>query len=630
MTRLSLALILNIAALAGADPFTGLYPLPPQPAALTGNGGLTAGLDASGRLVSCRWPSPGYHGQLGFAGAGKEPDNPAGGCCWGLQTEAGIVSAADSRWERQQTHTDEAPILEIISRDRRSGIQVKQETLVHPEQDVLAIRLTVSGAATAPECAWYQHYAPCTRQLPELPFADYGLDALNGFAAFTDGGFLCHFRPDAPGRDAYTRAETLIREKADATAWMAFPGPDGAPAQGVWIVTVCRHAGLETHCGRAGHDDSAWRRVSGTEMPAPAAVMAPSDSAVRITFFDTGARVWRAEIHTAFARTFAEARTRAETARAKGFEQMRRETASWWHQRFAPFRETVTDPETAARLAPDLRAIFLARDRESGAVVRAPVTGGTEALTRIREAVWIAHALDAAGYPEDAEQLLRFCMDCLRLEPGPGMPSGSLPLAVYTDGRTALPHLLLRPDESAWLLSGLAHHARRRPGQRQALFLDTCREATETAAAFLVRWARINRGTLLPAFSPAEGRDTESFAAVLTAAMGMECAIYSAEVLEEEIPPEWRDRRMELYAILQLNTMNAGAAPPFSENPLLPWWLSKVLEADAPLWNLLLNTNRQPLEKNPAFPASALPEKPARIPLNAFNAALRITAALSG
>ena len=220
MKRSALSILLNLAlvTIARAVEIEGLEKIygPGDLAMVSGTGRLTVGVNARGQISLCKWPSPGYNDQISYRSRPVDsPDPevvPGHGLLWGIRMSGELVWMDDPRWDIAQRY--DAPTNTIMVTEARwpeSGIVVTHRVSVLPLRDVFLSELEVRGAASPPQVYWFANFTPCTRHLPELPVADWLLDDLNDFAAFSDldEGVVVHFRPQKPAHEDWERAERL-------------------------------------------------------------------------------------------------------------------------------------------------------------------------------------------------------------------------------------------------------------------------------------------------------------------------------------------------------------------------------------------------------------------------------------
>ena len=588
---------------------------------VSGNGGLTAGWDHMGRAVSCRWPSPGYFDQLSVPGsreAGSE--SGSGGLAWGLILGDRVHCLSEDGWECTLSRSGEGfPMFTMESANAALGVRAKQDVFVHARDDILCWRVEIAGADKAPRVVFLADLTPCTRLIPEAPLADWALDSLNDFAAFADPeqALVCHFRPRNPGMREWARAQEAVASGAPPKQWAKF-------SEGVWAVYGSTNPVSRMACMDA---DSSDLNALVMQKDAPRAAAGQCVSFIE----PEPARVasgWQAVIFLSFGTTHAEAVALLDSARERGFDRLLQETADAWSQRLAA-------PALAANGAlappPDMKAaladLFVAMDRDSGAMVRAPVTQPPLALDWPRHGVWLGHALDLAGYHAEAERHLLFYLGCVRDDAPHAPPAGSLPAALYADTRPALPEAILERDAAAWLLTAVWRHGLFLDAAARNAFLDKAWPNLQRAAAFLSHWTVDRDGRPLPSYQARFSRDVVATESLLLCYAGLESAALAAERLDRPLTPSVRRAIQEVQAAVQVQFYGLQAPWTWPDG-LAYWidaaippehWLRKPIRVGAGSWTPMAGADRVPAEWNTA------PETP-----DALAAARKVIAAFAG
>jgi len=572
ITRISLAFFLLLLPAAAADyePWTELF----GSAAATGvvgNGGLTAGLDDAGRIVSCRWPSPSYSDQLTVT-----PDRRASGAHWALRIGETTYWPAAGDWDVSQTYSGSPPVvLQTRFRHTRPEIEAVQTLFVHPGFDVLVCRIEVVAAPAKPAVYWFQNFTPCTRVLPEAPVADWALDSLNDFAAFADWDRerVYQFRPERPSAADWSRVRNLNSAGPET-------GSNFAP--GVWIATASEQRVRAMHCGIDGHVTAAVPQIEQGRLEGRRNAVGPCHSALELEPAATNDG-YEATLYIAFGRTRSAADAQLAPARTAGYQALLDRVQQHWNAWLAPSGLAVAENPEAARLQRALLTMGSATDRGTGVVVRAPVTQPPLAYVAAKPAAFIAAALARAGYPEAAARQTRFLAGLLREKDVPGMPEGSLTAAAYSNGVEAAPHLVLDVAAPAWLLSAAERHGASRDPGAEAAYLRGLWPRLAAAADFLAGWKYGRSRRPLPSFSLPAMRDRAGDGLTFTVFMGLNAAIRIASTLDEEPPDQWTSRARELEALIK--TRLVRPREPWRLDSVLAYWLKQeaswppVLEA---------------------------------------------------
>ena len=110
------------AAASGFDALEDLYG-PGDLAMASGFGGLTVGVNGRGTVSLCRWPSPGYHDQVGYRTTSRE--EPAlgvredHGLIWGIELDGALRWLNNPEWIITQ-HYGAATDMVMITEEGRN------------------------------------------------------------------------------------------------------------------------------------------------------------------------------------------------------------------------------------------------------------------------------------------------------------------------------------------------------------------------------------------------------------------------------------------------------------------------------------------------------------------------------
>ncbi len=575
-----LIILLTIAAAAhGAapDPLGGILGST-DASAVTGNGGLTVTVNPSGRVTGCRWPSPGYFDQLTYDPAS---DTLSQGLLWGVEVDGQAKWLTGALWRSEQRYASKnAPIIETVSTSPDSPLQVTQTAFVHPKLDVLVLRIAVRGLTKSPRFLWYANITPCTRLIPEWPFADGALDATNDFAVFAadEGKTIYHFRPEKPHSMHWRTAREFIETQATAEEWAS------AFRDGVWIAYGSPEPVTAYQCGVDGKASSAFMQANAGAMANNAAAVGQCDSALTIQGQKMG-DTYVATLLLAAGEDQAAAAKLLDQATTKAYDTLRQETEEAWSKRLG----TASLP---AFSAPPLQAIakqclitlLTAQDKQTGGMVRVPVAQPPLALDWPRHGAWATYALDLAGYHSLAEKHTLFYAEAVRAQGAPGKPTGSLPAAVYTDGQDALPHLILDTDATAWTLWSFWQHAEQLPADKRTAYTEKIWNAADLSGTFLTSWADGHTRQPLHSFNPEALRDTQGTELLITASMGVGNALRIADALGHE-RTDWRARKTEIDDLLRSCCLDPQEG--WTQERPIPYWPAEILPKSHAAWDAI-------------------------------------------
>ncbi len=565
---------------AAADSLEELFG-PADCTAVTGNGRLTVGVNGSGRITVCRWPSPGYSDQVDYRTRSRDSRTlgvpPEHGVLWAVRSgeETWPLTGPPFTFTQQYLGPASTVIETAGSLADRTGIYA-QTLFVHPELDLLVARLTVTGLGETPLLYRYSNFAPCTRVVPELPLADWALDSWNDFAVFVDasGQAACQFRPNEPGSYEWGFAEAFAAGRTKATAWSWF-------GEGVWIVS--RNAGsfADIHCGAATGNNSLLAQVNAGTLGGARAAAGQVASVIGVYPLERK-QEYVATIFTAFAQTQHEADNVVATALERGYDRLFDETQAHWQPRITigSFRSAL-DPDLADRCKRALLTIAMATDQYTGGIVRAPITQPPLALDWPRHGAWISLALDLAGHTDLAARHHGFYLDAIRKDAERGKPLGSLPAACYTNHTEATPHLFVDTEAAAWTLWSFSQHAEMLDADERTAYLGSVWEGVDLLGSFLAGWADARTGAPLFSFDPAVFRDNLTDAQFVATYLGMSSAVRMAQALGQD-RPRWRTRVNELEPLVRFRSFDPDGSWRL-EHPLV-LALTGLLEPEDSRW----------------------------------------------
>ncbi len=549
---------------------------PADVTAISGNGGLTVGVNAFGRLSSCQWPSPGGNDQLSYRTVSRDLPNfgvkPEHGAQWAIRTDQGVFWLAGAPWQTEQHYASDASTeIVTISRLPDSPLTATQHLFVCAKRDVLVWRLHIAGVKDAPKMYWYANFTPCTRQLPEIPIADWMLDGLNDFAVFAapDTKTIYHFRPEKPSAADWERAGRLAARKAPAPEWDAF-------AEGVWIGYAGSSPFRTFQCGEEYSETGVLPQIETGHLKEDSCATGQCHSAIEL-IPQPEKEGFTAELFVAFGHNRDQVDAGLRHARKQGCRQLEQDTQNHWMQWLAEGGITGNPPEGDARTRA-LLTIIQCMDRETGGIVRSPITQPPWAMDSARYGAWVTLALDCAGYHGLAEKHTRFYLDTLRSSSKPGLPKGSMPAAVSTNQAEFLPHIILETDSPAWLLGSVWHHVQSLDIAERPRYLKSIWQDLVSVTRFLSDWSQVRVNAPLPVFQPALCRDGRGLLSVLHAYMGMTAAARMAELLHNDEASEWAARAQELEAQVQFHCLNNPGPLPLP--PYYAYWLEGIVPRD--------------------------------------------------
>lgn len=529
-----------------------------------GNGALTIGVNPKGGGTTCRWPGPGGPNHLV-----SQPE----ALSWGIRS----AGHDEINWLQQgQTTTNDAwPLLTTTQKDA-SGLAISQSLYVHPEKDILAASVILQGSATPPELYWHAAFAPCTRQVPEVPILNDLFHAYDGFAIYTtDGKTFFHFRPKNPGSQEWQTALKLATGNLPRDTWNSF----GA---GVWIACASPNTVAGYQCSANAPLAQSRAMAQSRTLESNAAAAGDNTNCLIALTPTSGASGHQATVYTAFGSTREDAAQTLQYALDRG-DAFQNECQQWWERHLA--RATLPKTYDAALLAQcrrDIITLTLATARQSGAIMRGPLDAPAGRLDWPQDGAFINYALDLAGYTERAGKQLQSYAAAIRRETHPGTPAGSMPLALQSDGTDGIPAMALQPAAAAWALAAMWRHATFLDDESRRRTLTSLWDPVRLAADFLTRWADGRNKEPLPAFDIKHWRDTKQPDVLLTSYMGIDSALKIAAAIGQTPPEEWKQRTTELDVLIRLRHVGEGWQ--WNSDTLLPFWYDEFAATKLPDW----------------------------------------------
>jgi GH15 family glucan-1,4-alpha-glucosidase len=284
-----------------------------------------------------------------------------------------------------------------------------------------------------------------------------------------------------------------------------------------------------------------------------------------------------ATVYVAFARTFEEVERTLDKAVERGYAGLRADVEAHWRVALQP------SGVAEGPVLQDLLTIALCTAPGTGAVVRAPVSRPPLALCDARTGVWIAYALDRYTFHDAAARLLGFLAGGVRLASEPNRPRGSLPAALYADGKPATPDFVLDVEEAAWLVTALYRHGVHLDDTARAAWWTGVWPSVEAIGDLLASWRRADTGEPLPAYQPGHWRDGITMASVLIEYAGLESAAQIAQMLRKTPPPPWFERQRELDTLIRFRLVDQAAL--WEVEAPLAFWMRGVVPDYHPLWS---------------------------------------------
>lgn len=528
----------------------------------SGFGGLTIGVDQRGTVTSCRWPRPGYNSHL----------RSGEGLVWGISIDDEVVWLDDRRWRVTRGYAGPASLVMTTRYELDTGLVVELRAFVLPRRDVFVSEVRVSGAPAKPRLFWFADFSPSTRHVPELGAREASWNVYDDFAAFADveADRVYHFRPGAPGREAWKRAEGLVSARAASDEWRLFES-------GTWLGYS---ADVAIAAEAVGAGSVTRSEVASRMGESGGAATGDCWSAVELVPRENGG-VYEARVNVAFGDTMEsvdealEAIVSEHTATLVSMADKASQGATRLGQlpnaRHAEFLD-------ATRRA--MLTILTHTDASTGSVVQNLRSFSPDYQDRVVDGAWMVYGVDLLGGRRIARRHLKFYLEQVRGSNVRGLPMGSLPAVMYGDGSPASPHVVIDDESVAWLLWAAWSHATFLEGREREGYLRSIWDKVSLAGDFVAGWADSRRGAPLGAEDPITMRDLRTHERLYSAKVGLDSALKIAELAGETAPSTWtrRQRRVELLVeslLVDEKRWSQGNEP-------LPMFLSDFVDPASP------------------------------------------------
>ncbi len=553
---------------------------PADVSAVIGQGALTVGVNPSGRISVCRWPSPGFHDQLRYRTISAESPlqgvSPRHGLMWGLRTAGAMHWLTGPPWTSRQRYAG-AQMVETVSA-LSNGVSATQTVFTIAQRDAFVCHIEVSGLSAPPDLYWFAGFAPCTRLLPQLPLADWRLDDANDFAAFRDvtSQTTYHFRPNEVRAKIWNLARECVESRALAQRWSAL-------GDGAWMGYASPNPVRAFQCGLVNQRGGPFEQAEAGALSGASSAAGRCESAVLLQP-ESRDSVYAATVYVAFGASMAKVDELLQGALGASPGALAAETEQAWRDTLAPLRFPVTkDPELDALANRCAVALLTAMDASSGAIVHAPITQPPLAVELPRHALWSTWAFDAIRGREQAARHAAFLAGLVRLEGRRAAPRGSLPFAAYANGVEASPSFWVDVQAAGAFLWTLSKHVEFLSENERAAFLGEHWNAIEAASDFLTAWLDPATRLPRPGFSPDRLRDVCDDELLVSVFVGMQNALCLATWAGAD-KPAWRERLTDVESLVRFRLLNDQNG--WKDPTPLRFWFTGLVPAASNAWDV--------------------------------------------
>lgn len=502
-----------------------------------GNGRLTVGFDATGRVSSIQWPSPGYYSQLSDKGD-QESGEPRG-IGWGVDIGEKILWVGGEGWTLTRfEEVTEGVSVEVTYRYESLGIEADQTFWVGPNKDILHASIRVRGAETGGaenlRLIWYSDFDPTTQLTRLRKGGDPAGSEPRDFAAVLNekANQIVQFRVRGAGSGVYSEVGKWLKEGRDYSGWSDL-------GEGTWIAytsdqhVVQRSTGV-VDGGVKGLLESGLRGSMGdthTLMAIePEALEGGFYGAVRVGFESRG-RAVEALLSAADQSMSANRSVSLETHRFRSFR-----------------RNRFNLDNVVVRLFSKLDVMI---DGDSGSVITNLGDDEYPYVVSAIEASYIVYALGLADSDYRAERLLDFLLDRIYMGTDGSVPLGSVAGLLFSNGEAASPHYEVDFLATASLLWGVEAYGRTVEGQKQGEYYRLQWESVEMMADFLDLWAQPLLRNRARDFVPGSAELETVTRDIASVYLGLEHAVRVAVSAGHAVPETWNRTRQRCYFFIR-------------------------------------------------------------------------------
>ena len=549
-----------------AEEFPGLINL--------GNVRLSLSIDNSGNIISCRWPSPGYYEHYGNSFANHLYDSTGES---NSIVSGWLLLEGDEYILPDQYHQEmekDLPLLHAESTWESLGLTLHHTVFVHPELDVIVSHVYVDSALSSNRdfhLRWKSSYIPENRIFPEYPAATIMLRPKNqsGLMFAGEGHGIYSF---APFEDSWLEWNAVIAT-ATGSSQISHDGISTL-GKGVWISTTTDTSPERVVIGAEGNDMLLEQTLFLTQVDSVSfdVVLKHDDSCT---------------VFIAFAETRESLDTVLMQIQHQNITQLETEARTYWERLTAPV--AFMDDTGIDDLLPYIKQTFhLFRDVDSGAIVEFLDFGSPFWGITPETSAWVSYAFAVEDEWDKANSLLNFQRNTMRNIHTRGKPKGSMPVASYSAGTEATPHVWLTRSGTAWWLGACHHVYRLLPENMRSTFWEQYRDSIKMAGDYLAESIQPRNTAPLPGFDVHHMKDTRSIQADILHYAGLLAALGMYTSFGETTPGLWTQSLNDLETYLAFEQLNQDAA--WDIDPSLPLWLDQLIPADNRLWDVLLTT----------------------------------------
>jgi len=511
--------------------------------ALTGNQGLTVGINQKGTITLFKYPNPSYYDQVKYMTTKRTAPNLGA-----LENEgifSGIYYQTDSEqgffWLRELDSEQEylnpySVVVKTRFIQKELGLEIIQLDLVEPGQDVFWRHYQINHLPGSKiknlKLIVYANFAPQVSKWAWIPLKDWCLDpASNSHLKWIESEKV--FLQYKQGKDRSSKRESSV--------FIAF-GLDSPPDS--------YQAGYDHNCRIKFHPKDPYLLASGGEFTNSASASGKVSAGLSTKLvFDEKARA-EASLIIAVADNKDLALKLIRQAKSRGFNQALSQTQAHWQGllKDVPLPKT-TNQRIRNMSLRSVITLLLGVCRDSGAIVASASSQPPYGEDWTRDGAYINEALLRAGFLELVRQHNLFY---LKVQSQPEkkvkfVPEGNWATNYYADGMPGFPFIWWEIDETGFAIWTLYRYFEE---SQDLSYLKEVYPAIKRAGNFLLEF-RTRDGMPKKAYENDYPIKTQTIRGVLSVLLGLKYAVKSARALGDEKPiPSWEKRIKKLEKLL--------------------------------------------------------------------------------
>ena len=446
---------------------------------IVGNSVMTAAIKPDGNMHHLFWPSVGYPQHV--------KDSYAGVYC-ARSSGAFFAWLVDNRWRRKQRYLGNTNILETRYSNEEAGIEIVETTFVDYAVSLLVRSFRVRNMGERCLLRFFYYQTPAIGE------------NLYGDAAITDsssGVVLQYYRSYYIGLGFEKPHDSCVCGICESENRCSVPVSDGeihGPKVAISIGRRGIYTALQLNLGEVDERGEALATLF--------------ISASRSYYHSVSLIAW---------------------ARSLGYEQLLTRTRRYWELYTETTKRPSADSHIKSLYNRSVLTLKLLCDRRYGGIIAAPTMDPDYRYVWVRDATYIAAALDIAGHHLEPE---RFYLWCVRAQ----TPEGMLKQRYFPNPRYPGPYWSDQLDQLAIVVWGCKLHY---DITRDKGFLYRVWPMIDRAADYLMHNVDVVSGQVARSGDIWEEGNVRHIYTAASVYAALNNAHYIAEVLNKEVPATW-------------------------------------------------------------------------------------------